>query len=480
MRPLNQTKRDRFYWLSEINKASLVINTRAGLLEKSLATKIAKALSEVIEDASQPDADRPILVIKFEPKLIEAGGIEVTKLHIGRSSQDMHGTYMATTLRDGLLDISEALDEVWASLLDLVRKNRDAYVTNYTNGVPAQPNSYAHYLLGFASAFERDALRLRESYRRIDRSPMGTTVLNGTCWPLSRQPMAEYLGFGGLAENAFDAVQISSVENPVDLASAITEIELHIGMFVQDVMTQYAQPQPWILLQEGGDNTYVSSAMPQKRNPGILNNVRRDASTTLSLAMGTVLRTHNTPTGMVDGRNVDENMALVASCVKTLRNFDKILHALIVNKARALEALNSDWTASQEVADRLMKNYGLPFRVGHHFASNMVSLAKKNGFTPLAFPYAEACRIYAETTAKEAPGTDTTFPMSETEFRAALDPISIVENRQTYGGPQSSEVERMLNASTEALAQHQRWTQEKLQTIESALSKLDSDFAALL
>ena len=50
------------------------------------------------------------------------------------------------------------------------------------------------------------------------------------------------------------------------------------------MMTQYAQARPWILLQEGGDTTYVSSAMPQKRNPGILNNTRRDASTAISLA----------------------------------------------------------------------------------------------------------------------------------------------------------------------------------------------------
>jgi argininosuccinate lyase len=43
---------------------------------------------------------------------------------------------------------------------------------------------------------------------------------------------------------------------------------LHAGAFIQDVMSQYGNPRPWILLKEGGDNTYVSSAMPQKRNPG--------------------------------------------------------------------------------------------------------------------------------------------------------------------------------------------------------------------
>ena len=51
-------------------------------------------------------------------------------------------------------------------------------------------------------------------------------------------------------------------------------------------MTQYAQSRPWILLQEGGDNTYVSSAMPQKRNPGLLNDTRSAASTAITCRSG--------------------------------------------------------------------------------------------------------------------------------------------------------------------------------------------------
>ena len=478
MNQLHQYRRDRFYWLAQMNKASLVINTERGLMDEDLARRIARALKKVIDDAAQPDADRPIIVIKFEPKLIAAGGIEVTKLHVGRSSQDMHGTYWAATLRDGLLDLSEVLATVRESLIALAARNRDAYVTNYTNGVPAQPNSYAHYLLGFAEAFARDGQRIRECYARIDRCPMGTTVLNGTCWPLAREPMAEYLGFGALAENAFGAVQISSVENPIDVAHCVTEIALHMGMFIQDVIAQYGQPNPWILLQEGGDNTYVSSAMPQKKNPGLLNSTRRDASTAINLAMGTMMRTHNTPTGMTDGRSLDDNATMVEICVKTLRNFNKIINALVINKERALDELNSDWTASQEVADRLMKNYGLPFRVGHHFASNMVSFGKRQGLTPLTFPYEEACRIYAETTAAE--GGDTTFPMSEEEFRSTLDPIAIVENRQTRGGPQASEVERLLKEESDKLLCDKKWTEGKLQKIEEALAKLDGDFGKFL
>lgn len=43
---------------------------------------------------------------------------------------------------------------------------------------------------------------------------------------------------------------------------------------------------PSILLREGGGNTYVSSAMPQKRNPGLLNDTRANASRVLTLGVG--------------------------------------------------------------------------------------------------------------------------------------------------------------------------------------------------
>lgn len=59
----------------------------------------------------------------------------------------------------------------------------DTVVPNYTNGVAAQPNSYAHYLFGYLASFERDQHKLKECYERINYSPMGTTVLNGTSWP---------------------------------------------------------------------------------------------------------------------------------------------------------------------------------------------------------------------------------------------------------------------------------------------------------
>ena len=61
---------------------------------------------------------------------------------------------------------------------------------------------------------------------------------------------------------------------PLEVASALAAAAVRIGSMVDDIMVQYAQPRPWIILQEGGENTYVSSAMPLKRNPGLMNNCR--------------------------------------------------------------------------------------------------------------------------------------------------------------------------------------------------------------
>lgn len=112
----------------------------------------------------------------------------------------------------------------------------------------------------------------------------------------------------------------------------------------------------------------------------------------------------------------------------------KVLGGLVVNPERALEEPNLDWRASREVTDVLMRKYKLPFRVGHHFASEVVSFAKERNITPRDFPYADAQRIYAAALKHETSIENDSPPMSESEFRAALDPEAIVRNRVTTGG----------------------------------------------
>lgn len=469
--------RDEFFWLGQMNKASLVINSQEGLLDPALAPDIADALTQVIAAGDAPDGERPRTVISFEPLLIDAGGPQVTLLHAGRSSQDMHATFRAAMLRDKMLELADQLHATTTTMVDLAERHAGTIVPNYTNGVAAQPNSLGHYLLGHAAGLDRDAQRIREAYARIDRSAMGTTVLNGTGWPLNRQRMAEYLGFPALVENAYDASQISSMDHPVEVAGIVTSVALHSGNLVEDIMTQYAQTRPWMLLEEGGENTYVSSAMPQKRNPGLLNNTRSDASQAIALAMGPVLQTRNITPGMPDPKDVADNAAMVDAGIATLSRLDAVLQALVIDQDRALEELNSDWTASQEIADRLMRDHGLPFREGHHVASEIVTHARRNGMGPLDFPYAEAQRIYADAIAgTEAPAD---LPLTQEQFRQALDPAAIVAARATSGGPQPQEMTRMIGTARARLDDHAGWIAARRGHVDAALDRLDADFDGL-
>lgn len=85
----DQTPRDNFYWLGQINKASDIINTDEGLLTPAEGKNIAHGIQKVLDEGNKPGGPRPTNVVAFEPYLIQAAGPEVTKIHAGRSSQDM-------------------------------------------------------------------------------------------------------------------------------------------------------------------------------------------------------------------------------------------------------------------------------------------------------------------------------------------------------------------------------------------------------
>lgn len=470
--------RDNFYWLGQINKATDVINTREGLLTLEQGQTFAKGIQTVLEDGAKPGAERPRLVITFEPYLIKAAGPEITKLHAGRSSQDMLTTVSIAMQREQMLKLAEALEQMRATLIDLAIKNENTIIPNYTNGVAAQPNSLGHYLLAYAEAFGRDSQRLRECYARLNRSPMGACVLNGTGWPLNRDSMADYLGFDSIAYNTYDAGQVYPQEAPIEIGGMTSAVAIHLTSIIEEIMQQYAQPRPWILLEEGKGNTYVSSAMPQKRNPGILNNCRTQCGTILGLATGAAFRAHNIPAGMADGRlrGGDDMLSKTRAAVLL---FDRILKNLKINPERALEELNLDWTCSQEIADVMMSKYNIPFRIGHHFASEIVTYARANNIAPNDFSYADAQKIYQKLAAEDNT-IPKVLPMPEADFKAALNPISIVQNRKVKGGPQAAEMKLMFAKAHKDLEASRKWTQTAKDKLAKAEAKLNSDFDLLL
>ena len=275
-----QEKRDEFYYLSEMNKASSVMVVEQGIVPKALGRTIAETVSKVIADAEKSGAQRSGDYLIVEKSLIAAGGPDVTRMHSGRSRQDIGATRNRLFQRAQLIATFASLNNARAALLDMASRYPDAIVPAYTVGVQAQPISFGHYVLAYAEALERNAERLRRAYANVNRSPLGSAALGTSSFPVNRARLADLLGFDGIVVNSLDANQISPIDTGVELISVASAAALTVGTFISDLEAQYRMTTPWLTLEEG-ELTGTSSIMPQKRNPNALHNVRVTASEVL-------------------------------------------------------------------------------------------------------------------------------------------------------------------------------------------------------
>jgi argininosuccinate lyase len=94
---------DDFHWISEQNKASIIMLAEEGIVTKALAAKIAQSVTQVIAERAKAGAARPTDYLKIENAMIKLAGPEVSRLHSGRSRQDLGQTTRRCHLRDAML-----------------------------------------------------------------------------------------------------------------------------------------------------------------------------------------------------------------------------------------------------------------------------------------------------------------------------------------------------------------------------------------
>ncbi len=458
-------------FLARINKASIVMLDEARIVPHPAAARIANGIAQLIgkerkgDEPPRQSAD----YLDYEPRLTAIVGPDASRLHTGRSRQDIASTIARMNLRDGLLREIEALVAAREKLIALAARHTETIIPAYTHGVQAQPTTFAHYLHALASALGRECERLRQAYQRINRNPLGAAALATSSFPIDRGRLAALLGFEGLVENAYDANHLAPVDSALDVASALAIAAVQIGQFAQDIHAQYAEPAPWFMLA-AGELTGVSSIMPQKRNPAALEQLRAQTSLMLGDMQSVFLLAHNNRTGMFDYRMYDP-----VPCARPLQVFkllQQVVDGIVVDPERALAEVRADYSTTTEIADALLQKADVPFRFGHHFASRLTDYGRGKGLKLHEIPYAEAARIYAADTGQA-------FPLDEADFRQAISAEYMVSGRKGRGGPQPAEVGRMLREERDQVGADSAWIEDRAGRLAQADAALDHAFAAL-
>ena len=446
-----------------------------GIVPAALGARIAEAIAQVIAAGQQPNAPRPGDYLALETALIEAGGPDVTRVHSGRSRQDIGATSGRLFLRNDLLATFESLNAARDALLRLAEAHANAIIPAYTWGVQAQPTSVGHWLGAYGAALSRAAERFRQSYAHVNLCPLGSGAIGTSSFPVNRARLAALLGFDGVAENSLDATQIAPADLRLAATQAAATSALTIGMLLADFTQQYAQTRPWFTLQQG-EQTGVSSIMPQKRNPTGLVRLRTLASEVAAGATGFAFQAHNTPSGMHDYKP-DGPDAVVRDAARMFDDLAELLHAFRFDAQRALDEVNAEYSTTTELADVLQRDADVPFRAGHHFASELVTYGRAHRLRPAEIPYAEAKRLYVDVATQF--NLPVELPLSEAAFYRSLSAEGMVQASQGQGGPQPAEVARMLADQRQRLAADREWVRSARGRLAQAAQQRDAAFAAL-
>ena len=456
--------------MAEANAASLIMLAEEGLLGPEQAARTAAATAWVVEEQARPGAARTANYLPFEDRLIALAGVAAANVHMGRSRQDLHGTTRRMMARQEWLAILAALLDARGAALALADREAHTPVPAYTHGVQAQPTTFGHLLLGFSAALRRDAERLVEGYRRVNRSPLGAAALGTSGFALNRHRLAELLGFAAPLANSYDANLIASADYRLELAGTLTASAVAIGQFAENLHTQYHNPRPWIVLAPAV--TSGSSIMPQKRNPRPLDRLRSTASAVIARAQQIVLLAHNTNTGMHDYRQAEPLLALTAAGKNMYRRYAALLRAIGVDAARAAEELARGYSTMTEVADMLLREAGVPFRTAHAYARALVEHCRAEELRAVDLSDREIKRIYHAVTGVR-------LPVAAATVRRVMDPSALIAGRRGFGGPQPAEMERGLAAHAANLAEQRAWLATAEAGVTAARATLATAFGAL-
>src|SRR5580765_1197205 len=167
---------------------------------------MAQIKSEIDEGRFAWLPDLEDVHLNIEKRLTELVGDAGKRLHTGRSRNDQVATDIRLYLRAAIDGIDGLLRELRTALVDLAEQHADTIMPGFTHMQVAQPVTFGHHILAYVEMFSRDAERMADARRRINRLPLGAAALAGTTFPIDRLRVARTLGFDDVCRNSLDAV----------------------------------------------------------------------------------------------------------------------------------------------------------------------------------------------------------------------------------------------------------------------------------
>jgi argininosuccinate lyase len=454
------------------NEAHTIMLAEQGIVRREDAARLLAAQQEIAAAGPEQFVYEPAVEDLFflvEGKLIALAGAEAGgNLQIARSRNDLAAAMGRMFLRGRVLDLERLTIRLRERLLSLIAEHVDTVMPGITHTQPAQSTTLAHYLLGVLGPLERDSGRLRHAFATANRSPLGAAAFTTTGFPIDRARTAELLGFDGFIENGYDAV--GAGDHLLEATQTLLTMTASLGRFVNDLLIWARQESGFFRV--GLEFVQISSIMPQKRNPVVLEHIRT--------RIGYVFGDANTIATMVHGAAFgDTNDVEDPVFVPLARAFDaatvvlELLEAALAtaefNTERMATRAGDGFTSATALADGLVRDFGLPFRIAHHITASAVHAALAG---------ADFSADLVTNIATEESGRP--LEITSEWLNQQLDPRAFVAARVIPGGPAPSAVESAIATAQARLRDDFAAIEAAGQQIASAATARNELIAGLL
>ena len=453
-----------------INKAHTVMLVEQGIIRKEDGEKLLNALHKVMLKARYDEGIEDIHMY-IEEEVFKIVGVETGgNLHVAKSRNDQVATAIRMKLRLELLEISKTIGCLQKALVNLAKDNDETIVIGHTHIQPAQPVTFGHQLISYVDSLQRDFDRIKEAYPRINSSPMGACALATTSFPISREKMAELLGFDGVLENSIDA--IGTRDFLIEAMWCFTALAIDVGRIVEDLLLWSSYH--FGVLELPNDFASTSSIMPQKKNPDLLEVMRAR----MKLVIGYFTTCINTVIGLPSSYNLDfqeitpllwASTDQILECISMLA---KLIPNLRVKREAILKKAVESLSTSTELANVMVRKYNVPFRTAHNIVGAIAKHLVDNGYT-----HSMVTSKLILSISHEICGLN--LKMSVNDIKSALDPMGFVEAHNVRGGPSPNEVKRMIIIRSNWIDVSKNWIEKVEQKLKSAHETLNRDINLL-